>query len=174
MWELDAALSAGRRPGLEEAWHEVAELVAAWRSADLLFGPIHSDFFPGNVIAVRGRVVGVIDWDYAKPEWLVWELGRSLWEFAKDKRRHDLRPERAGQFLAAYRAAGGPVPRDEERLLVPMIRSVRLAEALRHLTDAADGRAWDARYTAHNLRAFENLRAAPPDAPERWLAAALA
>jgi hypothetical protein len=43
-----------------------------------------------------------------------------------------------------------------------------------HLTDAAHGRPWDAFYTTHNLRSFENLRAAPADAPERWLAAALA
>jgi hypothetical protein len=64
------------------------------------------------------------------------------------------------------------VPREEERLLVPMIRTVRLEEALRHLTDAAHGRPWDAFYTTHNLRSFENLRRAPADAPERWLAAA--
>jgi Ser/Thr protein kinase RdoA (MazF antagonist) len=165
-------LHVAPRRGLEEAWDEVAELVAAWRGAGLVFGPIHSDFYPGNVIAVRGAVVGVIDWDYARPDWLVWELGRSLWEFAKDKRRHDLKPERAGEFLAAYRAAGGPVPREEEPLLVPMIRSVRLGEALRHLTDAVHGRAWDPFYTTHNLRSFENLRRAPADAPERWLAAA--
>jgi hypothetical protein len=51
---------------------------------------------------------------------------------------------------------------------------VRLAEALAHLTDAAHGRPWDARYTAHNLRAFENLRRLGDDAAERWPAAALA
>lgn len=172
MWDLDAALDFAPRRGLEEKWHELQEVVGTLHTLELTFGPIHSDFYPGNVIAVRGAVVGVIDWDYAKPDWLVWELGRSLWEFAKDKRRHDLRPERAGEFLAAYRAAGGPVPREEERLLVPMIRTVRLGEALRHLTDAAHGRAWDAFYTTHNLRSFENLRGAPSDAPERWLAAA--
>jgi Ser/Thr protein kinase RdoA (MazF antagonist) len=172
MWELEAALSVAPRRGLEEAWHETAELLRTWRAADLAFGPIHSDYFPGNVIAVRGSVIGVIDWDYAKPDWLVWELGRSLWEFAKDKRRHYLKPERAGEFLAAYRAAGGPLPREEERLLVPMIRCVRLEEAMRHLTDAAYGRPWDAFYTTHNLRSYENLRRASADAPERWLAAA--
>jgi Ser/Thr protein kinase RdoA (MazF antagonist) len=158
MWDLDAAVSVAPRRGLEESWREIGELLDEWRASDLAFGPIHSDFYPGNVIAVRGAVVGVIDWDYARPDWLVWELGRSLWEFANDKRRHDLRPERAGEFLAAYRAAGGPVPRDEERLLVPMIRTVRLEEALRHLTDRAHGRPWDAFYTTHNLRSFENLR----------------
>lgn len=158
MWDVDAALAFRPDPLLEDAWNELGETIELCRGAGLVTGVVHGDYYSRNVIVRRARAVGVIDWDYAKPEWLVWELARSTWEFAKDKRLHDLRPERARLFLEAYRSAGGPVPREEEHLLLPLIRSVRTEEALRHLTDGAYGRLWDARYTAHNLRAIANLR----------------
>lgn len=156
MWDLDLALSVSPWPRLQGEWEELGAFVGSLEG--LLFGPIHSDYYPGNVIVRRGRVCGVIDWDYARPDWLAWELARSTWEFAKDKRTHALRPERAAAFLSAYRAAGGPVPATEEALLIPFMRCVRLEEILHHLTERARNGRWDAWYTRHNWRALELLR----------------
>lgn len=163
MWDLDLALSVSPWPGVRAEWEELGSFVET--RDGLTFGPVHSDFYPGNVIVGEGAVRGVIDWDYARPDWLVWELARSIWEFAKDKRTHALRRDRAEDFLAAYRAAGGPVPVTEEKLLIPLIRCVRLEELLHHLTQRAVNGRWDEWYTRHNWRALELLRnVAPLDA----------
>jgi Ser/Thr protein kinase RdoA (MazF antagonist) len=154
MWDLDDALRHATYPRLGQPWEELGAFVERCGRGELLAGIVHGDFYPGNVITLRGQAVGVIDWENAKPEWLVWELARSLWEFAKDKQRHDLVEDRAGEFLVAYRAAGGPVPREEERLLVPMIRVVRLSEALEHLTNAT--------------RVAPGIRGTPRTTSARW------
>lgn len=160
MWDLDQALSFSPWPNVEAEWEELGGFVTGCQG--LCFGPVHSDYFPGNVIVRHGVVRAVIDWDHAKPEWLVWELARSLWEFCKDKRRHALRSDRAVSFLAAYRAAGGPVPKEEAELLIPFMRCIRLEELLHHLTEGASGGRWDPWYTMHNWRSLENLRHLKP------------
>jgi hypothetical protein len=102
----------------------------------------------------------VLDWEECRPEWLAGELGRALWEFCKSDSRHTLQAERAGDFLRAYHEAGGPVPKSDFDLLVPLNRCVRLVEVLFALDEARRSQPWDAGYTLRNLRALENLESA--------------
>ncbi|MGI9111372.1 MAG: phosphotransferase enzyme family protein [Gaiellaceae bacterium] len=54
MWSLDDACAVRPDARLEELWMELCDIVAGCREADLVSGVVHSDFYPGNVIAQRG------------------------------------------------------------------------------------------------------------------------
>jgi aminoglycoside phosphotransferase (APT) family kinase protein len=114
-------------------------------------GFIHGDFFPGNVLVAGGGATGIIDWEEAHIGWLSWDLANALGTFcfADDK----LDCAAALRFLAAYRAAGGTTPREEEDLLVPLMRVKRILEVLRAPTDREPR--WP--HQRHNLRALEHL-----------------
>ena len=84
-----------------ELWETASEL---WRDAMPAFQPtfIHRDFHPGNVLWLRGRVSGIVDWPNAcRGPWgcdiahcranLIWLSG----------------PDAADEFLAAYEARTG-------------------------------------------------------------------
>ena len=79
-----------------------------------------------------------------------WDLASGLWPFCARGQRLD--DPAVAEFLAAYRAAGGPVP-PEDDLIVPLIRAGLLLEVLR----AADDRhpRWD--HQAANMRAYVAL-----------------
>jgi len=116
-------------------------------------GITHNDIFPGNVLVHHGQVTAVLDWEEAEIDWQVWDLASSLWPFCAQGERLD--DQAMGEFLAAYRAAGGPVPPDEDDLIVPLIRARLLLEVLRAPTDR-DPR-WD--HQLANLRAHATLSA---------------
>ena len=139
-----------------QSW--VARLAASGRP--LHFAPTHGDYYRGNLLVEEDRISAVLDWEECRPDWLAAELGRALWEFCKSETRHTLGRTGAGDFLRAYREAGGPVPETDFDLLVPLNRCVRLVEVLFALDEARRGQPWDAGYTLHNLRALENLESA--------------
>jgi Ser/Thr protein kinase RdoA (MazF antagonist) len=114
-------------------------------------GITHNDIFPGNVLVHRGRVSAVLDWEEAELDWQVWDLASGLWPFCVRGQRLD--DSAVAEFLAAYRAAGGPVPPQEDDLIVPLIRARLLLEVLR----AADDRhpRWD--HQVANMRAYVAL-----------------
>lgn len=123
----------------------------------LLIAPIHGDFYRRNVLINQGQISAVIDWDDCRPDWLVYELGRSAWEFAKDTTTHSLDYSRLRGFLQGYHEAGGPVLADELHLLIPFMKCVRVHEILFDLGQAAIGEPWSPAYTLHNLIALEKL-----------------
>ena len=133
----------------------LAQVAEAERS--LCSAPIHGDFYRRNVLIDQGQISAVIDWDDCRPDWLVFELGRSGWEFAKDSVTHTLDSSRLMAFLKGYYEVGGPVPADELDLLVPFMKCVRIAEILFDLGQAAIGEPWSPAYTLHNLKALEKL-----------------
>jgi Ser/Thr protein kinase RdoA (MazF antagonist) len=114
-------------------------------------GFIHGDFFPGNVLVAAGDTTGLVDWEEAHTDWLSWDLANALGTFcfAGD----ELDRAAARRFLAAYHEAGGTAPREEEDLLVPLMRVKRILEVLRAPTDREPR--WP--HQRHNLRALEHL-----------------
>jgi Ser/Thr protein kinase RdoA (MazF antagonist) len=124
----------------------------------LLRAPIHGDIYAANLLSEDERITAIIDWDECQFEPLVYELGRVLWEFAKDSRTHVLDEGKRQRFLASYWSAGGPVPPEETDLLVPYICMLRIIESLLYLHNSTTGDFWDARYTLVNLMALERLQ----------------
>jgi Ser/Thr protein kinase RdoA (MazF antagonist) len=91
-WELVA-----KPPGLAPAYEDLRNWVGS--SPSLLMLPIHGDFGVENLIVRDGRIAGVIDWEYARPDWAALELGAAAMRLSLSA------PE---QFIAAYQEAGGP------------------------------------------------------------------
>jgi Ser/Thr protein kinase RdoA (MazF antagonist) len=149
--DLPTAL-APWQTAIADARAELTDLVR-WleRERRPVTGTTHNDIFPGNVLVHQGRVTAVLDWEEAEIDWQVWDLASSLWPFCSRGERLD--DQAAGDFLAAYRAAGGPVPPDEDDLIVPLVRAKLLLEVLRAPTDR-DPR-WD--HQLANLRAYATL-----------------
>jgi aminoglycoside phosphotransferase (APT) family kinase protein len=90
------------------AW---SELPGLWAQAlEVAAGPpppgpsclIHRDYHPGNTVWVRGRLVGVVDWNFASWGPPSFDLGHMRVNLAMDLGR-----EWADQFLAAYQALTG-------------------------------------------------------------------
>jgi Ser/Thr protein kinase RdoA (MazF antagonist) len=128
---------------------ELAEFIG-WleRERRPVTGLTHNDIFEGNVLVHQGRLSAVLDWEEADVDWLVWDLASSLWPFCADGDRLD--QDAVTEFLHSYRAAGGPVPPDEDDLIVPLIRTKRILEVLRAPTDRHPQ--WDLQLA--NLRAY--------------------
>jgi aminoglycoside phosphotransferase (APT) family kinase protein len=63
---------------------------------------IHRDYHPGNTLWSRGRLVGVVDWNFASWGSPSVDLGHMRVNLATD-----LGPAWADEFLAAYRALTG-------------------------------------------------------------------
>lgn len=144
---------AGRSAEVESAraWALafVAETAAKRR---LSTGLAHGDYFPGNVLFREGRAVALLDWEELAVDWTAYDLASGLWTFCTDA-ANDLDRDQLAEFVAAYRAAGGTAPAEEDDLIVPFIRVKRLMEVLRAPTD----RQVDWAYQARNLDAFWRL-----------------
>ena len=137
---------------IREARTWAIRLVRGLRRRRLTTGVIHGDFFRGNVLVAGDRAVGLLDWEEATVDWQAYDLANGVWEFCH-LGGDDFDRAAGARFVAAYRAAGGPVPADEDDLLVPLIRVRRIMEVLRAPTD----RHVDWEYQRHNLRAFAHL-----------------
>jgi Ser/Thr protein kinase RdoA (MazF antagonist) len=149
--EFPAALAPWRAV-IAAAREELTDLVT-WleRERRPVTGTTHNDIFEGNVVVRQGRVTALLDWEEADIDWQVWDLASSLWPFCAAGERLD---ERAvAEFLAAYRSAGGPVPPDEDDLIVPLVRAKRILEVLRAPTDRDPQ--WDLQLA--NLRAYTSI-----------------
>ncbi len=129
-----------------------------WRTAlaaDRPRGPLHGDFYRRNLLCRSDKIVGLLDWDDARDDYLETELAWSVWEFAKTP-VDEWSPDRAAGFLRTYVAEGGPVR--PSRHLVPLIRA-----ALRHEVREARachirGGPIDEEYHNREVAAFWQLR----------------
>lgn len=116
---------------------------------------LHGDFYGGNVIVDRGRIVGLIDWDEALVGPPERELAWAAFEWGDCLDSLDLGPALA--FVDAYREAGGPARRIGEHDLRQLVRQrLRLESAWERgrgvLVDDDDD------YEARRIEAFHGLR----------------
>ena len=129
---------------------ELIKQIAGIRSPTV--GVTHNDIFPGNVLVHDGQVTGLLDWEEADLDWLVWDLACSIGPFCSTP-DGDLDRSAAAAFIDGYRASGGRVPSGEDDLIVPLLRVKRILEVLRAPTDRHPR--WD--YQLANLRAYQLL-----------------
>lgn len=144
-------------PEVEEEWTWARRRVGELGGLGLRSGPIHGDFWPGNLLAEDGRITAVLDWVESREEWFAFELGRAVWEFCSDRDEHVLLLGRALAFLDAYREAGGPVSVDDLDLLVEFMRIGVLGDVLYGLTYEDPEEA--AEYHLGSLERLRSLRA---------------
>lgn len=123
----------GQRPG------------AATTPGDGERGPIHGDFYRGNILMRRSAIVGLVDWEESCVDLLDYELANAVWEFCKSKRTHDFDRELAAEMIAVY---GSPATPDD---FVPLILVRRRLEL---------GRSTDVAYRRHTAHAIEKLETA--------------
>ena len=126
----------------------------------LLVAPVHGDFYRRNLLCRDGRIVGLIDWDEARPDVQLREVAWAVWEFGQvGGDRLDF--GRAAEFLAAYAEAGGDLPTDADQAVIPLIRWHLREEIRRAHAATACGCARsteDREYTDGEVRAFGWLR----------------
>ena len=77
-----------------------------------------------------GHVTGLLDWEEADLDWLVWDLASSILPFCSTA-GGDLDTSATQGFLDTYRAASGRVQPEEDDLIVPLLRVKRILEVLR-------------------------------------------
>lgn len=121
-------------------------------------GPIHGDYYRGNLLCSKGHIVGVFDWDESRVAPVIEEVAWAAWEFGKTASGDDLDGARARAYLAAYAEAGGPWGSGDSDRVVPLIRWRLRDEIARSCAAEARGEPWDADYREQELRAFERLR----------------
>jgi Ser/Thr protein kinase RdoA (MazF antagonist) len=114
-------------------------------------GTIHGDFYRGNVLFKRGRLVGLVDWEESCVDLFAYELANAVWEFCKDKRRHDFDRELATAMTDAY---DGPAETDG---LVELIRVRRRREIEDSRERERRGEPVDLVYRRHNERSLARL-----------------
>jgi Ser/Thr protein kinase RdoA (MazF antagonist) len=161
LYERDWSLPAppqGAPSALVEAGARIERELT--RSADWLqrtrlpCGPIHGDYYRGNVLVSQRRIVGLVDWRESHVDAWAYELANGIWEFCKAGDDFDRRC--AARFAAAYRSDGGVVPPAHDVYLEPLIRCRRLVELTWALSEPRSSE-WDWRYELHNLRALDHL-----------------
>jgi Ser/Thr protein kinase RdoA (MazF antagonist) len=132
------------------------DLDAWWMSArrqPFMIAPTHGDYYRRNLLCSSGRVVGVIDWHDAMVKPLVIELASATFELCRND-EHALQFDRADQFVATYSAAGGPIPPNEIRMLLPLIRLWLRSDALSSIAYDEDS---GGDYARKQIRAFHDL-----------------
>ncbi len=120
-----------------------------------LRGPVHGDFYRRNLLCRSDAIVGLLDWDDARDDYLETELAWSVWEFAKDP-MDDWSQDRAADFLSAYLAHGGPV--QPSRHVIPLIRGHLRHEVWQAHACHTRGDAFDREYYDREVAAFWHLR----------------
>lgn len=81
---VEAARAARRYHEAVRSFRPVGAV--AWRSGTRALADdeivCHNDFAPYNVVTFRGRLRGVIDWDFAAPGTPLWEVAFMAWQWA--------------------------------------------------------------------------------------------
>ena len=141
-----------KTPPLVRAFEELREWVASAR--DLSVCAIHGDFHPGNLLVRDGRIVAIVDWQYARRDWPAFELASVAWDIASDEDTNVADPGILDAVVGDYLAAGGP---GEPEVLLPMARLEALVSVLFSLTRAARGRSWNPAFTGRLLAMLDDL-----------------
>jgi Ser/Thr protein kinase RdoA (MazF antagonist) len=137
-------------PPLVRAFEELREWVAA--APDLTVCAIHGDFHPGNLLVRDGRIVAVVDWQYARRDWPAFELASVVWDLGWDGAALD--PVVRDEVIGAYLDARGP---GEPDVLLPMARLETLVTVLFSLTRAARGLSWNPAFTNQLIAMLDDL-----------------
>jgi len=137
--------------------HRLDEWLRAFSRDHLRRHALHGDYYPGNVLAVGDRLVGLLDWDEAfvgSPES---ELAVAAWEWGDCLRTGQL--SKALEFAACYcRTRGTATALDDVALRQLIRRRLRWEAGVRRSDNAQEPQgAYDNAYAAAQIAAFHDL-----------------
>ena len=141
-----------KAPPLVRAFEELREWVG--NLGDLCVCAIHGDFHPGNLLVRDGRIVAVVDWQYARRDWPAFELASVVWDIAWKRDSAAIEPGVRDAVVRDYLGAGGP---GEPEVLLPMARLEALVTVLFSLTRAARGLSWNPEFTGRLIASLDDL-----------------
>lgn len=96
---------------------------------DMLFVPIHGDYYKGNLLWNGENIIGIIDFDDTRNEWAEYEIARTLWEFTRNYNSIELDQARQEAYLNGYSSANPRIKHDMG-LYSKINKLVRLHEIL--------------------------------------------
>jgi Ser/Thr protein kinase RdoA (MazF antagonist) len=141
-----------KTPPLVRAFEELRDWVANAPALEVC--AIHGDFHPGNVLSRSGRIVGIVDWQYARLDWPAFELAGIVWDLAREPGSTAVDPAVRDAVVSEYGTAGGP---GEPESLVSLMRLRALAALLFSLTRAARGQSFNPSFVALHHQAIQHL-----------------
>ena len=147
---LNDRLSPGQRTLLESE----LRFQSLYRLPDAPRGAIHGDLFRDNSLFQGDTLTGIIDFDFACSEVLLFDVAVAVNDWCSDA-DHTLNPERTGAFLDAYHAER-PFSPIERGLWPVMLRAAALRWWLSRLRDYHAPRTGEATY-CKDPEVFETL-----------------
>jgi Ser/Thr protein kinase RdoA (MazF antagonist) len=120
---------------------------------------IHGDFYEQNILCEGSKIIGLIDWDECRYNYLIAEIGWTAWDMCQYPDEDDIDEAKVKQFFAAYLSDNPPIAREELIHTIPFIRWRLRSEAVGALAEAAGtGDYWDMDYTEREIRVFQRLK----------------
>jgi Ser/Thr protein kinase RdoA (MazF antagonist) len=160
-----AVASPGTRPVSSRRIGDVSDLadnrldtwLRAFQRSHSRCQALHGDYYPGNVLAVDNRLVGLLDWDEAFVGMPESELAVAAWEWGDCLRSGRLTS--AIEFVASYgRACGTSVGLDEVAVRQLVRQRLRWEIGIRRNGDAeTPATTDDDAYGAAQVAAFHDL-----------------
>ena len=152
------------QPIPDEAAYLHDDALDAWVGAffardDLIIGPVHGDYYRGNILCADGGAIrGIIDWDESEIRPILTEIAWATWEFTHNAAGDDLDMARARDFLHAYGTTCNLFNQADKGAIIPLIRRHLRYEIRRSILAERRGESVDLAYQQAEMRAFQQLR----------------
>lgn len=149
-----------RREVIYRAKEEFQQLLQqlSERRLSLTYAPIHGDLYSSNVLAKDHRITGIVDWDECNYDLTAYELARTCFMFCGDETGTTFDMQKAERFLRLYEEHGGPTPKSEYFLMVPMLRMLKYMDIMLYLHNTIIGDTWTPSYGLQCVLAIDRLK----------------
>lgn len=127
------------------------------KNLKLTYAPIHGDIYAPNVIAKNHRIAGIVDWDECNYELIAYELARTCFMFCGDESKTTFDMKKAERFIKLYEENGGPAPKSEYFLMVPMLRLLKFMDIMLYMHNTIIGDTWTPSYGLKCIIALDRL-----------------
>ena len=148
-----------RREALYRAKEEFTKLIhdINAKGMKLTYAPVHGDIYSPNVLTKNHKITGIIDWDECGYEVIAYELARTCFMFCTDETKTTFDMARAERFLKVYEENGGPAPKSEYFLMIPLLRMLKFMDIMLYLNNTIIGDTWTPSFGLESIIALDRL-----------------